>query len=340
MRACSDRHPSAPQLFEALKSNGSLTILNLSDNQINDEGAQAIAVVLGMRGASGLLDLDLRDNAFTEVGLETLEGLKKVRKDVTIRTGSMHEPAPAAEAAGGSSPKGSDGVKDVAKGKMFRKFFQTGDDDDEALSLQESQLDDRGINPQELWTEIREAASGCGDEGIPALAAKLQQLCLLLSRETMAIQSPKSNALDGSKPHIKECVANLDVLRTCLDIVPRNVTAQYNGSPQPAVGTHRVGAAEAVMLLLGPNNGSLDSAVSKSKLASKVVHIAVSHPLCSNLHVRALKLFRSCLISPVAELGLALMQPGWGCDLKDPLVTPDLDRLFLVIIEEIPFGGG
>lgn len=40
---------------------------------------------------------------------------------------------------------------------MFRKFFQTGDDDDDdgSLSHQESTLDDRGVNPQELWEEVR-----------------------------------------------------------------------------------------------------------------------------------------------------------------------------------------
>lgn len=52
---------------------------------------------------------------------------------------------------------------------MFRKFFQTGDDDDDdgSLSHQESTLDDRGVNPQELWEEVRLAGpQGAGHKGL------------------------------------------------------------------------------------------------------------------------------------------------------------------------------
>jgi hypothetical protein len=81
----------------------------------------------------------------------------KVRKQLKIQMGSAHEPEPE------PFPKGpSKDLKDVQKGKMFRKFFQTGDDDDDgSLSHQESQLDDRGINPAELWDGVSGASLDC-----------------------------------------------------------------------------------------------------------------------------------------------------------------------------------
>lgn len=56
---------------------------------------------------------------------------------------------------------------------------------------------------------------------LAALGTKLQQLCGLLHREVQVIQSASSNVLDGSKPHVKECVANLSVLHSVLSMQPR-----------------------------------------------------------------------------------------------------------------------
>ena len=144
---------------------------------------------------------------------------------------------------------------------------------------------------------------------------------------------------------------------------------------QPAVGTHRVAAAEIVADLLTPNNISIDRAVAAAKLVPAVVHLALSHPLCSrwpipgpycwhlwehgghgdvcmqgvpvphlfrthcltfylnlqypppchltlisSLHVRALRVIRSCLRSPdVPDLCMPMMTlPGWGCGMTEP----------------------
>ena len=89
-----------------------------------------------------------------------------------VRTGASYvEPPPeppappphkgGAGAAGGAG-RGS-GTPDVSKGKMFKRFFQAAGDDDEdddgeaggAMSRQESQLDDRGVDPDELWDSVR-----------------------------------------------------------------------------------------------------------------------------------------------------------------------------------------
>lgn len=70
---------------------------------------------------------------------------------------------------------------------------------------------------------------------IPELGLKLQQLHLLLDREVRAIHSPSSNALDGSKPHVRgTCVSHggLNALKACLATVPRQVSTQYDSQPQ------------------------------------------------------------------------------------------------------------
>ena len=52
-------------------------------------------------------------------------------------------------------------------------------------------------------------------------------------------------------------------------------------SPQPAVGTYRVAAAEAVTNLLSANNISVGKAMAAAKLVPVIMHLALSHPLCS-----------------------------------------------------------
>lgn len=58
--------------MDALKSNTSVTSVDLSHNHISDEGAQAIAAMLALNGAPELIELDLRDNSLTPAGLTTL----------------------------------------------------------------------------------------------------------------------------------------------------------------------------------------------------------------------------------------------------------------------------
>ena len=136
---------------------------------------QAIAASLAISSdALALIELDLRDNPITETGLNALEGLKKIRKKLLVRTGATVVDPPeyaalpqgklslslaaggkgarSGHAAGGSGA-GAGGTPDV-KGKMFRKFFQSNDEDDD-LNM-ESQLDDRGVDPDEMWKMVRE----------------------------------------------------------------------------------------------------------------------------------------------------------------------------------------
>lgn len=77
------------------------------------------------------------------------DGLRKVRKNLEIKTGSMKEVEQKKD-----TPK--KGMGDVTKGPMFRKYFQSGDDDDDpSTASYDTVLTDAGVNPDELWSKVR-----------------------------------------------------------------------------------------------------------------------------------------------------------------------------------------
>ena len=258
---------------------------------------------LGLKGANGLLDLDLRDNPLiTEVGLNVLEGLKKMRKTLLIKTGSIKvaEESTATDLQSSSLSKSG-----TPKGKLFKKFFQT-DDDDESLERQESQMDDRGVRPHDLWQSIKESRR---ELIIPQLAARLGVLKSLLEREINSINSPKSNPLDGSKPHIKECAHHYEELRSCLSAEPKRVHLQFSSRPQPSVGTHRVVVVDIITLLLSSGNVLLDASVAKSKLVPLALHLALTRPLCSALHAKVRASSQSFISLPQFKVPLFDVSP-------------------------------
>ena len=77
-------------------------------------------------------------------------GLKKVRKQLELKFGLMTAAA---------DPM--DSKNEVTKGPMFRKFFQTGDDDDTPSTCSETPFMDSGINPDELWRKVRSCSCCC-----------------------------------------------------------------------------------------------------------------------------------------------------------------------------------
>ncbi len=80
----------------------------------------------------------------------------KARKQLVVKTGPL-QPPEADKAAGAASGSGKE-LKDMTKGPMFRKYFQTGDDDEEGGAghgeLEEA-LGDGGLAPEDLWAEVR-----------------------------------------------------------------------------------------------------------------------------------------------------------------------------------------
>ncbi len=85
---------------------------------------------------------------------------------------------------------------------------------------------------------------------------------------------------------------------------------------QPAVGSHRVLASEAVAHLVMAQSPLVDTLVAAAQLVPRVVHLALRHPLCSVLHVRVAALIRAGVTSPADDLlGPLVRVPGWGLGL-------------------------
>ncbi len=63
----------------------------------------------------------------------------------------------------------------------------------------------------------------------------------------------------------------------------------------------------------------IDKQLAAAKLVPLTLHVAISHPLSSALHARALRLLRFALLSKVEDLvGAMLVVPGWGMGLTSP----------------------
>lgn len=75
-------------------------------------------------------------------------------------------------------------------------------------------------------------------DSIPELAVTLHQLSQLLQREVSTIMSLNTDAMDGSRPHIKACLERLHVLEEVLMLTPPQVTVQYSTSPQARNGDY------------------------------------------------------------------------------------------------------
>ena len=85
-----------------------------------------------------------------------------------------------------------------------------------------------------------------------------------------------------------------------------------HGQPQPALGTHRMWAAEAVALLLLPGQSTIDAALAASGLVVKLVALALTLDKANVLHTRVMRMLGCSLRSSTQELwgGLFASEAG------------------------------
>lgn len=68
--------------------------------------------------------------------------------------------------------------------------------------------------------------------------------------------------------------------------------------------------------MLGPSNTVVDRCVAAARLVPHTLHLAMTHPLCSALHSRVLRVLRSCCVSKVPDMLSPLLTHGFGAGLK------------------------
>lgn len=73
---------------------------------------------------------------------------------------------------------------------------------------------------------------------------------------------------------------------------------------QPALGSHRVWAAEVVFVVLTAGDATLDKVVASCDLVPRVAALAFGSPTCNSIHSRLLAIVKRCLKSK-ARLGPA-----------------------------------
>ncbi|GBF90098.1 hypothetical protein Rsub_02806 [Raphidocelis subcapitata] len=120
------------------------------------------------------------------------------------------------------------------------------------------------------------------------------------------------DALDGLRPHTRFAAGQLRALMEVLALEPPPVAVQYSREPQPALGTHRLWAADVLAVLLLAGNAGVDAAVAESGALPAVLALALRLDKCSPLHFRALQMVDCCLRSPEPRLWRALFEPGMG----------------------------
>ncbi|WIA16567.1 hypothetical protein OEZ85_013237 [Tetradesmus obliquus] len=340
----------ARKLFEALKSNSSITSVNLSANYIGDEGVQALVDVLQEGGAPELINLDLRDNTLSDHAQQLLTDLNKRRKQLVIETGPLPDESAAAAAASSSKPgtpaKGRgraahqqqqqqqqqeeqqdnqqwDGqsLKDLVKhSAMFRRYFQTEEEEaGGAGSSGEDEADaaDDLPPPEEVWGQVSELLPG-GRSSIPALAEALLVVSRALDAEMGSMPSVEDKAgLQDFRPHFRAVLEHLGLLQQVLQLQPEpQLTQSSSKAPQPAVGSHRVWACAILHMLLLHNNPVIDKAVCDAQLLPVAVALSLQHERCSAVQCRAAEMLRSSLLSSVPQLWQGLFTAGLGCGLQ------------------------
>jgi hypothetical protein len=100
-----------------------------------------------------------------------------------------------------------------------------------------------------------------------------------------------------------------------LQLEPRPVTTQFSAKALPAVGSHRLWAADIVVQLLSLRNTAVTSALSDTSLVPRVLALALQHDKCSALHVRAMQLVKTAVVHKMNGVWQPLFETGFGCGL-------------------------
>ncbi|BDA49618.1 hypothetical protein COCOBI_14-2380 [Coccomyxa sp. Obi] len=332
--SCDIHDSSITTLNEALASNTTVTALDLSRNNITSEGAKALFGALSAGAASDLIELDMRGNPFSSEDFKSLAHLWSARKQLSVLVGALKSPEPAVSVspfalrANKIEEKEEDELEDDSvngngyTSPLILQFFQMGNDETkpagEAVEPQEPE-EDPEVVAEGLWDqvehELQEDAGTCY-----ALSDALREVGCAIQVEMAGCQLPMldSTCADDLKPHTMHAFTKLHLLPCVLDRVPPPVIWPTScGTPQAAVGSHRLAVAEIAALLVGAGAVVLDEAVASTGIVPNLVHLCFAHPANNALHACTLKLLRAALSSKIADLWRPLLEQGMGTRAAD-----------------------
>ncbi|CAD7697087.1 unnamed protein product [Ostreobium quekettii] len=394
LEGCELRDADVVQLAGALKSNSSVTMINLSSNGITDGGAQALADVITAGSLPDLISVDLRGNDLTPEGIRMLEGVCSSQRNLAVELGPMpakeaevvapvpekehdkqepsvnHQPklpdawgeddggvkvektdegwqVPSKERtagwhftnSGGLQLSGSlgrqiivftngelrqqmvsgtgnnqqltagwqkveqeesstEGSWNQTSWRRYRRYFRRDPHDWNYIRDDVDAMVDHTAEAElaaELWQKIADSVKVPGQTP-QALSSVLTEAGRPLEAEVETFLAPiGQGAVDSSRPHLACASGHLDTLSAIFDVEPPPATFQNGGSPQPAVGLHRLAAAEIVALLLSTHSDIISEKIAASGLTSRIVGLAVRSPHCNALQCTAARVVQTII---------------------------------------------
>jgi hypothetical protein len=116
---------------------------------------------------------------------------------------------------------------------------------------------------------------------------------------------------------VRDIMANIETLVIALTFEPEDAVTQRSGQKIPAIGSHRVAAAEILAVLLQIGCQDIDERIAKLKLPSDGQFVLVSlvrmffkYNWSSALHATVIRLILAALVSPHEPLWAPMFEGG------------------------------
>ena len=116
---------------------------------------------------------------------------------------------------------------------------------------------------------------------------------------------------------VRDIMANIETLVIALTFEPEDAVTQRSGQKIPAIGSHRVAAAEILAVLLQIGCQDIDERIAKLKLPSDGQFVLVSlvrmffkYSWSSALHATVIRLILAALVSPHEPLWAPMFEGG------------------------------
>jgi len=202
-------------------------------------------------------------------------------------------------------------------GELTRELREEAEEEDEA-SLEEDISREEALSTA---TEMIKSVAN-GDEALDA--ARLGSLLWALSNALLEdltdrddLRVPGNSLETFPVELVRDIMANIETLVIALTFEPEDAVTQRSGQKIPAIGSHRVAAAEILAVLLQIGCQDIDERIAKLKLPSDGQFVLVSlvrmffkYNWSSALHATVIRLILAALVSPHEPLWAPMFEGG------------------------------
>ena len=202
-------------------------------------------------------------------------------------------------------------------GELTRELREEAKDDD-GDSLEED------ISREEALSTATELIKSVANGSEPLDAPRLGSLLWALSNALLEdltdrddLRVPGNSLETFPVELVRDIMANIETLVIALTFEPEDAVTQRSGQKIPAIGSHRVAAAEILAVLLQIGCQDIDERIAKLKLPSDGQFVLVSlvrmffkYSWSSALHATVIRLILAALVSPHEPLWAPMFEGG------------------------------